>query len=230
MIIPARGGSKRIPRKNIKLFNGKPILAYSIEAAIESNLFDEIIVSTDDNEISEIALKYGASVPFMRSSENSNDISPVGDVVLEVISSYEKIGKKFDMFCVIFPTAPFVTGKKLKNAYDELLKDEEADSAFPVTPFSFPIQRSVKINSLTNYLELNWPENFSKRSQDLEVMYHDCGQFYFMKTEAFKQHKRLLSNKTKPLIVSELEVQDIDNETDWKLAEIKYKLMLERNS
>ncbi len=229
-IIPARGGSKRIPRKNIKLFNGMPIIAYSIKAALESELFDEVMVSTDDKEIAKIAESYGAFVPFLRSDAASNDLSPVGEVVLEVMKSYEEIGKRFDVFCTIFPTAPFVTGDKLVKAYKELTSDPSADSTFPVTAFSFPIQRSLKINEDTKFLELNWPENFSKRSQDLEVMYHDCGQFYFMKTEAFLKHKRLLSNNTKPLVVSELEVQDIDNETDWKLAEIKYQLMVERNS
>ncbi len=219
-IIPARGGSKRIPRKNIKDFLGKPIIAYSIEAAINSGLFDEIMVSTDDSDIAKVAQDYGAKIPFMRSERNSDDFATTADVILEVLAEYEKLGKKFDYFCCIYPTAPFTSSDKLKNAF-KLLTDEQSDSVIPVVQFSYPIQRAFKIN---NNMELKYisPENINKRSQDLETAYHDAGQFYWARTETFLKEKTLACGKTKPFILKESEVQDIDNEYDWELAEIKF--------
>ncbi len=220
-IITARGGSKRIPKKNIKDFCGKPIIAYSIEAAISSELFDEVMVSTDSEEIAEIAKKYGASVPFMRSAETSNDYATTNDVLMEVFNEYEKRGQEFDIAVCIYPTAPFVTADKLKRAIDMVEKDG-ADAVTPVVQFSFPPQRAFIIRD--NALEYQYPENASVRSQDLEAVYHDCGQFYVMRP--YNILHDVESTMTMPLIMKESEVQDIDTIEDWKIAEIKYKLMI----
>ena len=223
-IISARGGSKRIPRKNIKEFCGKPIIAYSIEAALAARCFDEVMVSTDDFEIAKIAEQYGAKVPFMRSAENSDDFSTTRDVVKEVLSQYAAQGVSFDYACCIYPTAPFITSERLREAM-ELLHEKNADSVVPVVPFSFPPLRGLVMNE--GVVEFKWPENALARSQDLEKFYHDCGQFYCINTQAFAQQEMLFMKKTCPVILDELEVQDIDNETDWKLAELKYRLIHE---
>lgn len=221
-IITARGGSKRIPRKNIKGFLGKPILAYSVEAAIQAGCFDEVMVSTDDQEIANIAQKHGATVPFFRSAETSNDYATTKDVVLEVLEEYEKMGKQIDQLCCIYPTAPFLKSNTLKNAMD-LLNEENADSVIPVVAYSFPPQRSLVIrNGKTEFLH---PEHSLTRSQDLETYYHDCGQFYCLNTQQFLKHKFLIMPNTYPIILDEMEVQDIDNLTDWKLAELKYQIL-----
>lgn len=220
-IITARGGSKRIPRKNIKDFLGKPIIAYSIEASLESSLFEEVMVSTDDTEIAEVAQRYGAKVPFMRSAKNSDDFATTADVLVEVLENYEKLGKQFQYACCLYPTAPFVTNEKLQKAFD-LLIEHQADSVIPVAAFSYSIWRSLKIEN--GKLQMNFPENLNKRSQDLPVAYHDVGQFYFFDVKKFLATKRLFSDFSVPLCVSELEMQDIDNEIDWKLAELKYNL------
>lgn len=219
-IITARGGSKRIPKKNIKQFLGYPIIKYSIEAAIKSKIFDEIMVSTDNVTIAIVSKKFGAKVPFFRSKKNSNDYAMTAEVVSEVIEKYKKINKNFDYVCCIYPTAPFVTAEKLKEAY-KVIQKEKADSIIPVVKFSYPIQRSLRIKN--GLLQMIWPENLNKRSQDLEPVYHDCGQFYFLKTSSFLKQKKLFMAKTIPLETSEMEVQDIDSVEDWKIAEIKYK-------
>lgn len=221
-IITARGGSKRIPRKNIKKFCGKPILAYSIEAAIASGVFDEVMVSTDDEEIAEIAKQYGAKVPFLRSVETANDYATTADVLCEVLERYKTAGQEYDFACCIYPTAPFVTSEKLKGAM-EVLKETGADSVMPVTAFSFPPMRGMYIRD--ENVSYVFPEYSQKRSQDIETMYHDCGQFYSFEIERFKKTKKLVTENTKAIVVSELEVQDIDNELDWKLAELKYEMM-----
>lgn len=222
-IITARGGSKRIPRKNIKEFCGKPIICYSIDAALKSGLFDEVMVSTDDAEIAETAVKNGAQVPFMRSEFTAGDFATTSDVLLEVIHNYEELGKQFDHICCIYPTAPFVTADKLKEAY-EIFCSSDADSLLPVVQFSFPPQRGVTIKN--NLLTMTSPQYLNSRSQDLEPIYHDCGQFSFVKTKAFCQSGKIIMDKTAAMIIPESEVQDIDNEEDWKLAEIKYKIMV----
>ena len=222
-IIPARGGSKRIPRKNIKDFLGKPIIAYSIETAIDSNLFDEVMVSTDDKEIAEVAKKYSASVPFMRSKKNSDDNATTADVIEEVLSEYQKQNKEYDYVCCIYATAPFITRERLIIA-TEMLENSEADSVLPITRFGFPIQRSFKVEN-DGLLKMFWPENVDVRSQDLETAYHDSGQFYFLRVDKFLSQKKIFTEKTLPIIVSEKEVQDIDTEEDWKIAEIKYKML-----
>lgn len=221
-IVPARGGSKRIPRKNIKEFCGRPILAYSIEAAKDSGLFDEIMVSTDDEQIREAAVQYGASVPFLRSKETSHDYATATDVLLEVVEAYRARGREFSTLCYIYPTAPFVTGKKLRQAY-RLLEESGADALLPVAPFSYPPQRGLTIRG--NRVQMEFPENTFVRSQDLEPLYHDSGQFGFIRTETLLREKNILCSDMVPMVLSNLEVQDIDNETDWELAELKYQLL-----
>ena len=221
-IITARGGSKRIPRKNIKLFNGFPIIKYSIEAALKSNEFDEVMVSTDDEEIAEIAIKYGASVPFFRSQKNSDDHSGTAEVIEEVILDYKNKNMLFDYVCCIYPTAPFVTAVIIKQAMSKLISFS-ADCVLPVVRYSYPVQRSLKI--VNGSVLMNWPENYSARSQDLSPFFHDCGQFYCLNVKSLLEQKKLFAKKTIPIEISELEMQDIDNEVDWKLAELKYKLI-----
>lgn len=221
-IITARGGSKRIPRKNIKLFCGKPIIAYSIEAALQSGLFEEVMVSTDDGEIAGIAREFGASVPFMRSSTSAGDYASTDDVLLEVLTAYKEQGREFASFCCLYPTAPFVTAQKLKTAMELL---ETADSVMPVVAFSFPPQRCMVINE-AGELQMKWPEHAKTRSQDLEPYYHDCGQFYCCRTAPFLQYGTTDLPGMLPMIMSELEVQDIDNPDDWAIAELKYQQMV----
>lgn len=225
-IITARGGSKRIPKKNIKEFCGKPIIAYSIRAALDSGIFDEVMVSTDSEEIAEIARAYGAKVPFMRSAKTSDDFATTADVLMEVLERYQEMDRTFDVMSCIYPTAPFVTPQKLQRAYDTLTK-EQAVMAMPVVAFSYPPQRSYALNG--NMLEMKWKENYNKRSQDLEKMYHDAGQFYMYQVEAFVRLKGQMTESIVPVIVDEMEVQDIDNESDWKLAELKYQMIKMRN-
>lgn len=223
-IITARGGSKRIPKKNIKEFCGKPIMAYSIEAAIHSQLFDEVMVSTDSEEIAEIARQYGANVPFMRSARTSDDHATTDDVLKEVFSEYEKKGQHFELAVCLYPTAPFVTAKKLKDAVS-LMEQENADAVTPVVRFSFPPQRAYVVRE--GLLHYQFPENEKVRSQDLEPVYHDCGQFYVMKVDNVLYDRPIV--RKMPLIMSELEVQDIDTEEDWQIAEMKYRFMRSRN-
>jgi len=220
-IIPARGGSKRIPKKNIKPFLGKPIIAYSIEVAIQSNLFSEVMVSTDCQETAEIALKYGATVPFMRSEENSNDFATTFDVIEEVIAKYRLNNQEFDNLCCIYPCSPFVNDKILRNAKFKL-DNEDLTSVYPILPFSFPIQRSLKI--VKNKIQMFNSDFSLTRSQDLENAYHDAGQFYWANTKNLLISKNFNTNNTGYVIISEMEGQDIDTLTDWKLAELKYQL------
>lgn len=221
-IIPARGGSKRIPRKNIKFFMEKPIIAYSIDAALKSGVFEEVMVSTDDEEIASVAQKYGATVPFLRSAETSNDYATTVDVLLEVVNRYKAIGKDFDTICCLYSTAPFVTPERLKEASNQI--SNEVDACFTIVQYSYPIQRSLRINE-ADYVEMKFPEHLKSRTQDLEKVYHDAGQFYFVKTCALMSEKTVWCKRTKPLILSELEVQDLDTITDWELAEMKYHLL-----
>lgn len=221
-IIPARGGSKRIPRKNIKDFLGKPIIAYSIDAALHSNLFDEVMVSTDDEEIAHAALNYGAKVPFLRSSENANDFATTLDVLREVYNEYLNRGVRFSRICCIYPTAPFVTDKKLKNAYSVLIEND-FDSVLPIIKYSFPIQRSFE-KTQNGKIQYQFNEFQNHRSQDLKVSFHDAGQFYWMKSEILTLESIITTN-TGSIEISELEGQDIDNQVDWKLAELKYELL-----
>lgn len=221
-IITARGGSKRIPRKNIKEFLGKPIIAYTIEAAIASNMFDQVMVSTDDNEIAEIAKKYGAMVPFMRSEKTSNDFATTADVLNEVIDEYKKLGESFEYMCCLYPTAPFVTPDAIGQAM-KILEDNGADTVLPVVKFSFPPQRGVVMKD--GYLTPKYPECMPMRSQDLEPMYHDAGQFYCMKVSSFLEQGKVVMDKTMPYMQDDMNVQDIDTPEDWAIAEVKYKVL-----
>lgn len=223
-IIPARGGSKRIKKKNIKPFLGLPIISYPIKTALNSNLFDEVMVSTDCFEISKISKQFGASVPFMRSDKNASDFATIIDVILEVCNCYDKIEKKFDFICCIFPCTPLLKTNDLERAFN-LLKKNKLDCVFPIVKYSFPIQRAVKIND-RNLVEMFNPEHLITRSQDLTPSFHDIGQFYFLKTSAVFKEKMLVTNNTGYIEKTELESQDIDNEVDWKLAEIKYNRII----
>lgn len=222
-IIPARGGSKRIPRKNIKDFLGKPIISYSIESAIKSKLFDEIMVSTDDPEITEIAIKYGAKVPFVRSKINSDDFAGTYNVIEEVINEYKSKGVYYENICCIYPCAPFISENLLKLAYSVFIENQY-DTVFPIVAFSFPIQRAL-IKKGNKIMMIN-KNNLTVRSQDLEKRFHDAGQFYWCKTNEILANKKLLTSNSGGVIISELQAQDIDNDIDWKLAELKYKLKL----
>lgn len=222
-IIPARGSSKRIPRKNIKHFCGKPIIAYSIEAAFKSNLFDEVMVSTDDEEIASVAIQYGAKIPFMRSAQNANDYAGTVDVILEVLNDYNNLKVSFTHACCIYPTAPLIQIKHLTDAYNILVK-QKFKTVFPVTAFNFPILRALRIDE-NNKVSMIWPENMTKRSQDLPLAYHDAGQFYWMNVIDIQQNKKLYADYSSVVKLEDMEVQDIDNESDWKLAELKYQIL-----
>ena len=221
-IIPARGGSKRIPRKNVKEFCGKPILAYSIEAALNSNLFDEVMVSTDDNGIAKIAKRYGASVPFLRSAETANDFAILKDVLNEVLAKYKELEKSFDEVCCILPTAPLVETVDIIKSH-EILEREKCVSVVPVVKYSYTIFRSLKIEN--GRLAMNWPENFPKRSQDLPDAYHDAGLFYWYSKKYFEEKIAGFGENACPYILEEEKVQDIDTLDDWKMAEIKYSIL-----
>jgi len=221
-IITARGGSKRIPKKNIKDFLGKPIIAYSIEAAINSKVFDEVMVSTDSEEIAAIASYYGAKVPFLRSEATSNDFATTADVIEEVLANYAIAGRKFDYFACIYPTAPFITSKKLIEAMSSI-ESSSADAVVSVVKFGYPPQRAFIIQNDT--LKYQFPEYEKSRSQDLEPIYHDCGQFYFCSSDSFILNHSLILPNTLPYIISEEEVQDIDTESDWLIAEAKYRVI-----
>lgn len=220
-IIPARGGSKRIPRKNIKEFLGKPIIAYSIEAALKSEMYDEVMVSTDDEEIASVAKQYGAQVPFFRSPETSNDYAVTADVIREVLSCYAELGKSFDNVTCLYSTAPFVSADRLKESFSML--NDDIHSVFTCVAFSFPIQRALHI--VGNKIEMLHPEHMFTRTQDLEPTYHDAGQFYTFTVEFFNKTQSLWGKNTAGLVLSELEVQDLDTMTDWQLAEMKYELL-----
>ena len=227
-IITARGGSKRIPGKNIKEFCGRPIISYSIQAALESALFDEVMVSTDSMEIADIARRYGAAVPFLRSAATSDDYAVMAEVLQEVLNQYKAQGRMFDTMCCIYPTAPFVTGIKLQKAFD-VFEKSRAEMLESVVPFSYPPQRSFFLQK--GLLVYNFPEYVCTRSQDLETWYHDAGQFYFYNAEVFlksmeeKGEQGGYSLKCVPFMLTDLEVQDIDNPAEWDLAEAKYRLL-----
>lgn len=222
-IITARGGSKRIPRKNIRPFLGKPIISYSIQAAIDSGLFSEIMVSTDDQEIAEISKACGANVPFMRSSCNSNDVATTADVLIEVVTEYAKLGLNFDNLCCLYPAAPFVTANMLKESFDHMLSSQ-ADGCVPVVRFSHPIQRAFAVKS-DHRLSYIWPENRDRRSQDLAPTFHDAGQFYWIRSRSLLDNRSLITENTVAYVLEEYQVQDIDNESDWKVAEQKVAIL-----
>lgn len=227
-IITARGGSKRIPRKNIRRFRGKPMLAWSIEAALQSDRFDSVMVSTDDVEIADIAQSLGADVPFMRTAETSDDFSTTADVLKEVLTTYSQQGVEFDNSCCIYPTAPFLKASDLQEGYTKL-QSGEFDVVMPVTAFSYPIWRSLKREE-NGRITFNFPENLNSRSQDLPPAFHDAGQWYWFRTKEFLNSGTLLGKNTGSVQLSELQTQDIDTEEDWELAEIKHQRMFGQNA
>ena len=222
-IIPARGGSKRIPQKNIKNFLGKPIIAYSIEAAFESKLFKEVMVSTDSEIIADVSKQYGASVPFFRSEKTSDDFATIVDVVEEVLFNYMQKSLSFNLICCILPTAPFITSQRIIEGY-KLLEERNYDSVTPVFKFSYPIQRALQFD-VKNRLSMINPENLYKRSQDFISTYHDCGQFYWCRTDSFIKERSFFTKNGGAIILQENEGQDIDTMEDWCIAEMKYKLL-----
>lgn len=223
-IITARGGSKRIPRKNIKEFCGKPIIAYSIEAALASGVFDVVMVSTDDDEIAEVSRRYGAEVPFMRSEETSNDYAVTEDVVVEVLETYRnRLDISFDIVCCIYPTAPFVTAGELLESYGRLVSSG-ANAVVPVTEFDFPPQRAFKVDG-DGFAGYAHPEFATARSQDLEPLCHDCGRFYFAKTGTLLEYHNFIMPGCVVVRIPPERVQDIDTEEDWRLAELKYEAL-----
>lgn len=219
-IIPARGGSKRIPRKNIKGFCGKPMIAYSIEAALQSKLFDRVIVSTDDKEIANIAKEYGAEVPFIRPKELSDDYTTTIPVIAHAITELQKEGP-IETACCIYATAPFIQVNYLQKAYKSLIKNQ-SDYTFSATSFPFSIQRAIKLDK-DKKVEMFQPEYFNTRSQDLEEAYHDAGQFYFGTTQAWLNKKPIFSKKSSVIILPRHLVQDIDTIEDFTRAELMYK-------
>lgn len=219
VIIPARGGSKRIPKKNIKDFNGRPIISYVIQTVKQTNLFDEIMVSTDDTSIARVAKQYGATVPFFRSDKNADDFATLTDVLIEVIQQYKSQGKVFENVCCILPTAALVTTKKIKEGYEILQKSNFA-SVVPVIKYAYPIQRALKIDK--GFLGLRELEHINTRSQDLEDHYHDSGQFYWLNIDTFLKEKKVFMSNTGHLELKEYEAQDVDTPEDWKMLELKY--------
>jgi len=221
-IIPARGGSKRIPRKNIKLFHGKPLIAYSIEVALKSQLFDKVIVTTDDEEIANVAKQYGAVVPFLRPKELSDDFTGTGAVVNHAIEYLENQGEKIDYVCTIYATAPFLQEQYLIEGFEKL-KNSEAVNTFSATSMPFPIQRTFKLDS-NGRCQMFTPEHYMSRSQDLEEAYQDAGQFYWEKK--FKiSHEIMFGKDSIPIILPRHLVQDIDTLEDWIRAEFMYEAL-----
>lgn len=218
-IIPARGGSKRIPKKNIKVFFSKPLIAYSIEAALKSELFEKVIVSTDDEEIAKVAKEHGAEVPFLRPCELSDDFTGTGAVVNHALEYLKSVDESYQFVCTIYATAPLLQVKYLKQGLEKL-KNSNARSAFSCTSMPFPIQRTFKITK-DERCEMFWPENFSKRSQDLEVAYQDAGQFYWTNLSVISKDI-IFGRDSIPIVLPRYLVQDIDTLEDWKRAEYMY--------
>lgn len=227
-IIPARGGSKRVPRKNIKDFFGKPLIAYSIEAAIASNLFEKVVVTTDDKEIAKIAREYGAEVPFIRPCELADDFIMPQVAIDHTLEYLDNNGKKYDFYCTIYPTAPLLQAKYLIQGFKELIHTD-AVNVFSATSMPYPIQRSFKIDK-NNRCEMFWPENYNVRSQDLEQAYHDAGQFYWTCRSRQKtlKSKIILNHESIAIILPRYLVQDIDSLEDWEMAQLMYEVLKNR--
>jgi pseudaminic acid cytidylyltransferase len=227
-IIPARGGSKRIPKKNIKSFAGKPIIVYSIGAAQKTGLFKRIIVSTDSREIAEISKTHGAETPFVRPPEISDDHTGTNPVILHALQWLLEQGEMIDNVCCIYPTAPLIQSKYIQEGF-ELIRKHKATSAIGVTTFPSPIFRAYKTNA-SGRVEMIWPENFNTRSQDLPDVFHDAGQFYWADTKKFLKEKSFLSSDAIPIFIPRYMVQDIDTEEDWMRAELLFTVLKEKNS
>lgn len=222
-IIPARGGSKRIPRKNIKLFCAKPMIAWSIEAALQSGCFDQVIVSTDDREIAEVARQYGATVPFMRPAELSDDHTGTVPVIQHAIEWVNAQGQPVEQACCLYATAPFVSAEDINRGLD-ILDATQSDYAFSVTSYAFPIQRAIRLNDEGRVQMFN-PEYFNIRSQDLEEAFHDAGQFYWGTADAWLQGRMIFGTGSVPVPLPRHRVQDIDTPEDWVRAEWLFKAM-----
>jgi pseudaminic acid cytidylyltransferase len=220
-IIPARGGSRRIPDKNIRPFAGRPMISYAIAAARDSGVFDSIIVTTDSEKIAAIAREYGAEVPFMRPMELSDDHTPTAPVILHALNRLIECGKFVKYACCIYPTALFVRPEFIKKGYEILVKNQ-VSSVFSVTTFPFPIFRALRITEKGN-IEMFWPEYELTRHQDLPEAYHDAGQFYWLKVESFLKSRRLYSSDAMPVLLPRYLVQDIDTQEDWETAERMFK-------
>lgn len=224
-IIPARGGSKRIPKKNIKEFHGLPLIAYSIKAALDSNLFEKVIVTTDDETIAKVAIQYGAEVPFVRPAELSDDFTGTVDVVNHAVDYLESYGESYEYICTIYATAPFLQSKYLNQGYKKL-KNSDALNAFSATSMPFPIQRTFKLDK-NGRCKMFTPEHYMTRSQDLEEAYQDAGQFYWTIRKRQKESKNqvVFSDISIPIILPRHLVQDIDTPEDWIRAEYMYQAL-----
>lgn len=225
-IIPARGGSKRIPKKNIKEFNGQPVIAYSIKAALNSGCFDQVVVSTDDEDIAKIAQSLGASTPFVRPNELSDDHAGTLPVIQHTIQWFESRDIQLEKACCLYATAPFVSSKAINESLDQMV-DANADYCFSATRFEFPIQRAIKINT-NNRVQMFTPEFYNSRSQDLEEAYHDAGQFYWGNVKTFLDGVDFFSEVATPYIIPKYLVQDIDTMEDWVRAEAMHRVLMER--
>ena len=226
-IVPARGGSKRIPRKNIRPFLGQPILGRVLEQLRASACFDEVMVSTDDPEIAEVARSNGAAVPFMRSAENSSDNATTAAVLLEVMAAYARAGRHYGQICCVYPTAVFVTPGLLREGL-QLLRSGSADCVVPVLRFSFPIQRAFRIE--VGRLQMFHPEHMNTHSRDLPQAFHDAGQFYWLRSASFLEQNSVYMRESVPLLLDEMQAHDIDTEDDWRIAELKYGYLQQRKA
>lgn len=222
-VIPARGGSKRIPRKNIKIFCGKPMIAWSIEAALQSGCFDQVIVSTDDAEIAEVSRQYGASMPFVRPADLSDDHTGTAAVIAHAVNWFKQQGQAPEQVCCLYATAPFVRAEDIQRGL-HILEAATSDYAFSVTSYAFPIQRAIRITE-RGRVEMFSPEYFNTRSQDLEEAYHDAGQFYWGRASAWLAGKMIFGPDSAPVLLPRHRVQDIDTAEDWLRAEWLFKAM-----
>ncbi|EGR3365038.1 pseudaminic acid cytidylyltransferase [Vibrio parahaemolyticus] len=226
-LIPARGGSKRIPRKNIKEFHGQPIIAYSIKAALESGCFDKVIVSTDDVEIADVAKRYGAEVPFMRPRDLADDHATTAVVIEHTLNYFKQQCENVDYLCCIYPTAPLISSTDIKESYKKLI-ESKAQFCFPICSFAYPIQRALTINR-DNRIQMFQPEYLYTRSQDLEEGYHDTGLFYWGRAESFIQGIPVFSTQSIPYVIPRYRVVDIDTPEDWDIAIKLYSVFKDEN-
>ena len=228
-IIPARGGSQRIPRKNIRTFRGEPIISYAIRAALESGVFAEVMVSTDDEEIADVARQHGAQVPFLRTGATAGDRATTLDVLVEVLDSYRRLGRNFETLCCLYPTAALTGPEALKAGAARLQAEAAAECVLPVVAYSYPIQRALQVRH--GRLQMAHPDQANARTQDLEPAYHDAGQWYWMRVRALRDPAfQILGPASVPVVVSSLATQDIDTEEDWTMAELKFELLQRKRS
>lgn len=226
-VIPARGGSKRIPRKNVRLFEGKPIIAWSIQAALDSGCFDHVIVSTDDEDIARIAREHGAEIPFMRPAGLSDDMTGTMPVIHHAIEEVSRLDQKPDHVCCLYPTAPFLSGDVLSDSFSRLV-ETGCDYVFSCTSYPYPVQRALKI-APDGHVEMIHPEHRTTRSQDLEEAYHDAGQFYWGRSEAFLENRPVFGSRSCPWVLPRHQVYDIDTEEDWVWAELAFRILKEQS-